>query len=77
MSKSLPHWVLLYNDFVLENDPHKLRALLDGLEAAMYARFLELHDRPYDQGEAVALRQAATKLLEIKESKLDSLSLNS
>ena len=67
-----PGWIELYEDFVSEIEPTKLKAQLEALETAIFNRLLQLRDTPEDRYEVRAIKMAADKLLEIKTQKLGS-----
>jgi hypothetical protein len=65
-----PYWAFLYDAFLTQTDPAKLKALLEPLEAAIVERIRELADVPEVQKERLALQTATRRLLEIKMTRL-------
>ena len=70
MEPSQPYWAFLFQDFISERDPIKLKARLDSLEGAMHDRLQELNGTSDGHAERAAIQSAAAKLLEIKTEKL-------
>lgn len=65
-----PYWILLFNDFIAETEPQKLRDRLSRVEEAIFLRLQELDSHATGQNERTALQMAAKRLLQIKTSKL-------
>ena len=66
-----PYWTFLFQEFIAESDPIKLKARLEMLESAIFERMQELKNSPTDDyEERVAIQMAMGKVLEIKTTKL-------
>jgi hypothetical protein len=65
-----PYWAFLFQDFVSESDPIKLKARLGPLESAIWERFQQLEGSSQHHEERVAIQMAKDKLVEIKTQKL-------
>ena len=64
------HWALLYNGFLAESDPSKLRSLVVPLEEAIALRLQELNGKASGRHETLALKTAMSNLEKIKTTKL-------
>jgi hypothetical protein len=65
-----PYWVFLYNDFVLQTEPNKMRVRLETLELALADRMIELKGSKDYQAETLAIKEASRRLLQLKVEKL-------
>ena len=65
-----PKWIHLYEDFLAETEPAKLRECLAPLEISIVERLQELDGTAEGHGERLAIKTATDKLLEIKTTKL-------
>ena len=64
------YWVSLYHDFLTQNDPAKLHALLAPLEDAIIERMQELRSSDNGHAERIAIKNALGRILVIKTTKL-------
>jgi len=69
-SETVQYWVLLYNDFIAETEPSKLREHLGTVERAIFFRLQELSGTAAGHNEWDALQLASKNLLKIKATKL-------
>ena len=65
-----PKWIDLYEDFLAETEPVKLRERLAPLELSFLERLQELDGTADGHQERLAIKMATDKLLEIKTTKL-------
>lgn len=66
----LPHWALLYRDFVTQTEASKLQEHLQALEDALALRLQELNGGTDRIEERIAIQAACDKVLEIKINNL-------
>ena len=66
----VPYWGFLYNDFVSEAQPSRLKARLEPLEAAIYERMQELAKDSDSHAEKLSIQEACDKIHEIKIKQL-------